>query len=170
MQTQAGNFEQWRGRLRDFCTGMAKSVRRRVESSDIVQDVCLQIVEQYDGDVDAVGEGYLIVAARGHAAKTVRYHRQQCRSTLSEAALQDTSGNVPSPDAILAKREDAALLANAMNQLDEDLQRIVFLRAILELSFREIAEALGQTERVVGLSFKRALEQLKRLLREDDLR
>ena len=73
-----------------------------------------------------------------------------------------------SPSAQASRREQAVLLADAMEELPEDYREVIILRQLEELSFPQVALRMGRTEDSVKNLWARALVRLRRLLEELD--
>jgi RNA polymerase sigma-70 factor, ECF subfamily len=69
-----------------------------------------------------------------------------------------------SPSAQASRREQAVLLADAMDELPEDYREVIILRQLEGLSFPQVALRMGRTEDSVKNLWARALVRLRRLL------
>jgi len=69
-----------------------------------------------------------------------------------------------SPSAQASRREQAVLLADAMEELPEDYREVIILRQLEGLSFPQVALRMGRTEDSVKNLWARALVRLRRLL------
>ncbi len=159
-------FSIWLGKLRGLAHNLLGPVSRRADTSDLRQDVLVQLLEQGD-DLLSVNTGYLKVAAKGHAAKTTLFHKRECRSVLREVPLNDVESREASPAEVLQQRETLARLAEAVGHLSTKDQRLVFLRFRRRLSYARIADELGETERVVRSAMDRIVRTLAESLGED---
>ena len=70
------------------------------------------------------------------------------------------------PPSRLLKQESEDLVAQALAQLPRGYQTIIIWRSEQRLSWREIAQRLDRSEDAVRMLWKRALERLKRQVRE----
>lgn len=70
----------------------------------------------------------------------------------------------PSPDEILAKEELKALVHRAIDELPPATRAVVIMRELDEMSFKEIAEVLGQPEGTVKSTVFRARKKLRQIL------
>ena len=94
------------------------------------------------------------------------------RPTVSLTAVDDDGEEVQmeiadpgkSPEEILEAAEDRAALAKAMNQLPVEYRQILTMRAINDMSYTEIAEALQLREGTVNSRLSRARLWLRNLL------
>ncbi|WP_148596553.1 sigma-70 family RNA polymerase sigma factor [Aquisphaera giovannonii] len=69
-----------------------------------------------------------------------------------------------SPSAQASRREQAVLLADAMEGLPEDYREVIILRQLEGLSFPDVARRMGRTEDSVKNLWARALAKLRRSL------
>jgi RNA polymerase sigma-70 factor (ECF subfamily) len=79
------------------------------------------------------------------------------------------AGVQSSPSAQAQRREASAILANTLVQLPEEHREVLVLRNYDGLSFEEVARHMGRTPGAVRLLWVRALDRLRRLLKEEDL-
>ena len=94
------------------------------------------------------------------------------RPTVSLTAVDDDGEEVQmeiadpgkSPEEILEAAEDREALAKAMNQLPVEYRQILTMRAINDMSYTEIAEALQLREGTVKSRLSRARLALRNLL------
>lgn len=97
------------------------------------------------------------------------------RPTVSLTAVDDdgeeTQLDLPdpgkSPEELLEAAEDRATLAKAMNQLPVEYRQILTMRAINDMSYTEIAEALQIREGTVKSRISRARLALRNILMEN---
>ena len=71
------------------------------------------------------------------------------RAEVSIDILVERESPVESPDRRVSRREDAKALSEALFRLTEEHREVVILRSFNDLSYREIAEALGISEGTV---------------------
>ncbi len=133
----AGIYDRYADRLHDFCVGM---VRDRDAAADCVQDTFCTAATRLSSlrDPDKL-RPWLYAIARNEALRRIRERR---REQPSDDLPEATSGE-PGPEAMAARTELAALIAQVAGGLsDRD-------RAVLELTYRhgldgpELADALG---------------------------
>jgi RNA polymerase sigma-70 factor (ECF subfamily) len=84
------------------------------------------------------------------------------RSSAALAALDN------SPDRQADRREQSALLAEALQRLDEDDREVLVLRHLEGLSFPEVAERMGRTVDSVKKRWPRALMRLRKAFQGDE--
>ena len=86
-------------------------------------------------------------------------------------ALPFTDERVAAPDSssdALESDETRVSLFRAMQRLDPTAREIVYLRAMGDLSFRQIGEILGGTENWARVTFYRAKEKLRKGWDQDE--
>lgn len=161
------------------------AVARRVDASDIVQDVLLeanQRLTEYLKKPDMPFHLWLRHLAQDRIIDTHRRHRlAQRRSVdreqpLARPAWADESGasllaqlidteRTPTTEAI--RQELQRRLAAAIDQLSEDDREIILMRHHEMLSNQEVARALNLTEAAASMRYLRALRRLRAVLVPD---
>jgi RNA polymerase sigma-70 factor (ECF subfamily) len=110
------------------------------------------------------------VLRRESYRKTESLSQPRNRGSGSDLTLQDAvpSGN-PEPDAEFDRKQFSEALKKCIKRLDP-LQREVFvLRQYQDLPFREIASITGATESTVKSRMRYALQNLRRMLVEENI-
>ncbi|OWK46865.1 sigma-70 family RNA polymerase sigma factor [Fimbriiglobus ruber] len=158
---------------------------RRVDASDIVQDVLLeanQRLTDYLKSPNMPFHLWLRHLAQDRIIDTHRRHRlAQRRSVdkeqpIARPAWADDSSNAlvaqlidhertPASEAI--QGELARRLANAVNELAEDDREIILMRHHEQLANQDVARALGLTEAAASMRYLRALRRLRIVLVPD---
>jgi RNA polymerase sigma-70 factor (ECF subfamily) len=178
-----------RGRLlelyRNYLTLLARlqigrRLQGKVDPADVVQDTFLKAHRDF-GCFRGRTEGELIAWLRqillANLAMLVRhYFGTQQRDVRLECELMigmDRSSRIldrglvaadSSPSQGAARREQAVLLANALQQLPEDYREVIILRHMEGLTFPEVARQLGRTLDSVKKLWARGLALLRRFL------
>jgi RNA polymerase sigma-70 factor (ECF subfamily) len=155
----------------------------KVDASDVVQETFLQAHRafgRFRGETERELCRWLnrILASRiskqvrhyyGTEQRDVRIERALDavleRSSQACAALLDAQG---SPSAAAVGREEAVVLADALERLSEDHRRVIVLRHLQELTFPEVAERMGRTVGSVEKLWMRALGNLRGVLVRGD--
>ena len=155
-------------------------LRARESSSDIVQSVCRDVLEnmgrfRYPGE--AAFRAWLYATAMRKIADRAEYWRAAMRDPAREVRLSPGTTSRPSgtDDARLAEvyrasffspsqaaigREALVKLEAAFEKLPEDYREVIVLSRIVGLSRAEIAEKMGRTEASVRNLVSRALAEL----------
>ncbi len=90
----------------------------------------------------------------------IDHHRKQRPVSVPDLDLYDHQDGAPSHEEQLVRKQDAALLANALQQLGEEEQQVLLLRFVEGLSHREVAEVIGKSEGACRVIQHRALATL----------
>lgn len=156
---------------------------RRVDASDIVQDVMIeatQRLKEYLKSPTMPFQLWLRHLAQDRIIDTHRRHRLAQRRSVDKeqpiarpmwaddessaslvAQLVDTE-RTPASAAI--QQELARRLTDAVDQLGEDDREIVLMRHTEQLSNQQVAGALGLTEAAASMRYLRALRRLRGVL------
>jgi RNA polymerase sigma-70 factor (ECF subfamily) len=155
---------------------------RRVDASDIVQDVLLeanQRLTEYLKNPTMPFHLWLRHLAQDRIIDTHRRHRQaQRRSIDKEQPLQRPAWADQSSVQLVAQLIDtdrtpasAAIqqelqrrLTDALAELAEDDREVILMRHHEQLSNQEVAAALGLTEAAASMRYLRALRKLRAVL------
>jgi RNA polymerase sigma-70 factor (ECF subfamily) len=160
---------------------MDRVIERRVDASDIVQDVLIEAnrrLHDYLANPVMPFRLWLAHMARDRLIDAHRRHRvASTRSIDREVPLgpggDDRGGADPvagladrelTPAAAATWRELERRFAAAVEQLDEADREIVLLRHFEHLSTAEAAEALGLSKPAAGMRYLRAMRRLRGLL------
>jgi RNA polymerase sigma-70 factor, ECF subfamily len=77
------------------------------------------------------------------------------------ALARGIAADTPTPSQIVAKRESAVRLADAISHLPEDYQTVLMLRVFEELPAEEVAHRMGRSAGAVRMLQMRALQALR---------
>jgi RNA polymerase sigma-70 factor (ECF subfamily) len=158
---------------------------RRVDASDIVQDVLLEANQrliEYLKSPTMPFPLWLRHLAQDRIIDTHRRHRlAQRRSIDKEQAIArpawaDESSNALAAQLIDAERTPASeaiqaelsrRLASAVNELSDDDREIILMRHHEQLANQDVAKLLGLTEAAASMRYLRALRRLREVLLPD---
>ncbi len=161
-----------------------RAVARRVDASDIVQDVLLeanQRLSDYLADPRMPFHLWLRHLAKDRIIDMHRQHRgAQRRSTDREQPLaaasngdhsafdlaQQLAAQELTPAAANIRRELEERFLAAVDQLDDDDRDIILMRHYEQLGNTEAATALGLSPAAAGMRHLRALRKLRAILGE----
>jgi RNA polymerase sigma-70 factor (ECF subfamily) len=160
------------------------AVQRRIDVSDVVQDVMVEAsnrLETYLHQPQLAFPLWLRQIAWDHIIDAYRRHRGSAKRSLdreqplaSGRAVDQSSLDLvsqladpmPTPFAAATQRELAQQLEVAVQQLGETDREIVLMRHYEHLTNQEIAEALGLNPPAASMRYLRAIRRLKSLLEE----
>ena len=156
---------------------IGKRLQAKVDADDVVQDVFLEAHRQFvnfRGTTEAELTAWLRRILAGQIAGVFRrYLGTRGRDAQLERDLQiqmDESsrmldrglvGGGNSPSQSVSRREQAVLLAEALDKLPEDYRAVIMYRHIEQLSFAEVAQRMGRSEDSVQKLWMRALKSLR---------
>ena len=159
---------------------ISRHLQSKVDPADLVQDTFLKAhrsFDQFRGGTEAELVAWLrqILALNvvnlvrqylGTRARDVRLERQladelERSSSVWGLGLVDPQS---SPSQSATRREEAVLLADALDKLPADYAEVIVLRHLEGLPFAEVARRMGRTVDSVEKLWIRALVRLRRLL------
>ena len=178
-------WERHRAALRRLIDlNLDRGLRRRVDASDVVQDVLLRAsrrLPEYLRDpvipfhlwLRRIARDQMVDAHRNHRVAGIRSLDREHpiaanawadRSSIDLASrLRDPS---PTPAAAALRRELQARFRIALERLDEEDREIIVLRHFEQLGSGEAAQVLGLSMAAAGMRHLRALRRLRSLLGE----
>lgn len=161
-----------------------RTIARRVDASDIVQDVMLEAnrrLPDYLRDPRLPFHLWLRQIARDHLIDAHRRHRLAERRTIDReksidapAFLDRSSIDLAAdlrdheltPAAAAIRQELERRFHAVLEQLDAEDREILIMRYFEQLSNQEVAQALGLSEAAAGMRHLRALRRMRARLGE----
>ena len=164
-----------------------QAVARRVDASDVVQDVLLEASQRLSDYIRSpsmpfhlwlrqLAKDRIIDMHRRHrAAQRRSVDREQNISSFASddqsaadlTALLRDAELTPAASALRKEMEERFVLA--LDQLDESDREIVIMRHFEHLGNSEVAEALGLSAPAAGMRYLRAIRRLRELLGTDEV-
>jgi RNA polymerase sigma-70 factor (ECF subfamily) len=162
---------------------IGRALRAQLDASDLVQETYLKAHREFDqfrggGEPELVGWLRRILVrslanqARHHRAEARDLRRQESleaaldRSSLAiQAAL--ASPSAASPSRLAGRREEAVLLAAALERLPADYREVFVLRTLEHLAIEEVAARMGRSVNAVRKLWTRAMLALRREMEGD---
>jgi RNA polymerase sigma-70 factor (ECF subfamily) len=159
---------------------MSDGLRRKVEASDILQDVTASALHSV-GDVQ-LGErepfGWLCQQAERRIIDAHRHHfgaqkRAAGREVYLDAPTGGESGggiadllaaSLTTPSAAYSRQQKEFHMLQALEALPEDSREALRMRYVEGLPSKEIAERLGRTDGAVRVLLTRSLQKLQEVL------
>lgn len=159
-----------------------KAVSRRVDASDVVQDVLFEAsrrMEEYIQNPSMPFHLWLRQLAKDRVIDMHRRHRAAGRRSVDrEQHVTGLGGDDRSAADLAALLKDAELTPAAatlqkemvdqflvaLNQLDEDDRELIIMRHFEHLGNSEVAETLGLSPPAAGMRFLRAMRRLREVL------
>jgi RNA polymerase sigma-70 factor (ECF subfamily) len=188
-QARAGNaqalgqlLELYRNYLRVVARAMiGQALRARLDASDLVQETFLKAhreFRQFLGTSEPELTAWLRQILVRTVANQARHHRRQGRDYHRdeplEALLERSSSGVQraletplaSPSSIVSRREQAVLLADALEKLPSDYREVFLMRNLEHIPFEEIAVRMGRSPGAARMLWTRAIKKLSQLVEE----
>lgn len=151
-----------------------RMVGDRLDAEDIAQEVFLKAYRGLSGFrrgarfstwLYAIASHHCLNHLTSRAVRSRRLRRMDdpaaAPDTVSPSALDRVADDAPGPDAAVERRELRRAIHEALLQLTEDHRVVVILRDIHEMSYDDIAEALGVELGTVRSRLHRARMELK---------
>ena len=152
---------------------IGRRLQGKVDAADLVQDTFLHAAQgfgRFRGTTEEELAGWLrhILAARlsdllrrflGTQRRAVHLERELAGELDASSRVLDRGlvVRLSSPSQHAARREQALLLANALQQLPADYREVLVLRHLEECSFPDVAQRMGRTVDGVKKLWARAL-------------
>jgi RNA polymerase sigma-70 factor, ECF subfamily len=152
----------------------------KVDASDIVQETFLKAhrdFAQFRGSTEGEWIQWLRSILALHLAQLVRHYfgtqrrdvRLERRLSVdleksSQALAHGLASPQSSPSAQAVRREQAVLLADALEQLPKDYREVIILSHLEGMTFPEVAKRMNRTLDSVKNLWARALARLRRAL------
>lgn len=164
-----------------------KQIARRVDVSDVVQDVLVEANRRLQGYLQnpvmafhlwirQIAKDRIIDAHRRHrvsAKRSVDREQQLVAQANVDHSTMELAGQLCDPEltpAAAATAQELAVHVQSAIELLEDRDReIILMRHYEQLSNQDIAQALGLTEPAASMRYLRALKRLRKLLDGDPL-
>jgi RNA polymerase sigma-70 factor (ECF subfamily) len=178
-------LELYRNYLRVLARALiGQALQVRLDASDLVQETYLKAHREFEqflggGERELIGWLRQILVrtlanqAKHHRARGRDLRRQESleaaldRSSLAvQAALAAPSAVSPSVRAV--RREEAVLLANALERLPTDYRDVFILRNLEHVPIEEIAARMGRSVNAIRKLWTRAMLALRRELGSDE--
>ena len=161
---------------------IGRRLQGKLDASDLVQDAFLEAHRNFrlfPGSDEPQFACWLrqILAAKvanlvrhyfGTQARDVRMEQQVAADLDHSSRLlgQELAASMTSPSEQAVKREEAVLLANALEQLPADYREVIILRHLEGLTFPEVARRMERTQDSVEKLWLRALAKLRKVCGE----
>ena len=132
-------------------------------AEDVVQETMIKAWRQAPVDAgEQIPRGWLLRVARNTAISTLRTRREDLHGPDT---LPESPGGIETTRAVESRAALDELWA-AMGRLDEDARELIVMREVDDLSYEDIAAALGLSLSTVKTRLFRARRALKDALKE----
>ena len=172
---------QWREQIHRYVQlRLGASLRRRLESEDVLQEVLLEasklVQEGQAGDFPDGGSffAWLSRIADNKIWALARHHKAECRALEREVRLESSESNQPyqsraeSPSAELQRREGWDSLKTAIELLPPREREVIELVHLQKLRVMEAAQRMGKTANATSVLLHHALKRLREVLKRQE--
>lgn len=164
MDERAAQVE-WQRWLDDHAPGFLLFARQKARSEADAQDLVQEAVVETSRRCDDHQPPPLPLVYATIHRRAIDLARRQERRAAREQAVFDP-GAVAWFDTTVEDRERANLVQNALNRLPEMYREVVTLKVWGELTFSQIADALGIPANTAASRYRYGLEELRKLTRQ----
>jgi RNA polymerase sigma-70 factor (ECF subfamily) len=140
------------------------------DAEDVVQDAYLRALRFFGGFRGDDGRAWLLAIVRNTCYDFLRSHRPQELAEAFDEEVHTTVDDSQSPEVVLMRRADQAMVRRALETLPVPLREVIILRELEGLSYKEIADAAGIKIGTVMSRLARARARLQQLLGSDAAR
>lgn len=160
---------------------IGRRLQGKVDASDLVQETFLEAhrnFNRFQGHDEPQFAYWLrqILAAKianlvrhffGTQGRDVRLEQELAVDVDHSSRMlgNDLAASLTSPSEQAVKREQAVLLADALEQLPPNYREVIILRHLEGLTFPQVAERMGKTQDSVDKLWLRALIRLRQVFR-----
>ncbi len=160
-------------------TQMHRQLRRRVSTSDIVQETLIKAVchfEQFRGHTEqelvAWLRKILINSIRSSIDREMATQRRDLRREVSIHEMADAAddscgslnrdllSDMPSPTEVVERKEQISCIEDQLALLPEAYRQVIVWRNLEGIEFEEIAKRMGRSVNAVRVLWARALRRL----------
>lgn len=159
-------FGRWRKPIRSWFSGRAAVPRTEVD--DLAQEVFLRLLRYSDDVAVENPQGYLFRIAANVANEwrdSSRMRQPHEHSWLDELQIDPSA----QPDNSVSQSRISKHLQHAVNKLPKRQRQVLLLHVNEGLTYKQIADRLGVTYRIVLRDLTRAYGQLRMQLKAEDL-
>lgn len=150
-------FEKYYDRVYHYCY---RRVLNQEAAQDLTQDTFIRVISSIDTYKDyGKFENYLYVIA-GNLCKNYYKKMQSMPIPFEDVEITDTDD--------LNSKEEAIVVRQALEGLEEIEREIILLRFYQELKIKDVARILGINLSTTKYHLKKGLDELKNILSEDN--
>lgn len=143
---------------------------KKVSSREIAEDLTSEVFEKIWRTVDDFQwQGIKISAwifriARNHLIDYYRKQNKYKNDRSLDEILNIVESTLPSADSEIEREEEDVQLFNAIKELNEDDQYLIYYKFYEEMSNSKIAEVTGMTETNIGTKLHRIRKKLAKII------
>lgn len=144
---------------------LARSWPNRDEIVDLRQEIYIKVCEAAALEQPLAPKAFLFTVAR-HCM--IDRRRRERIVSIQAAGNDDLSNDLieeKTPERYVDARQELARLARAFDRLPAKCRRVVWMRRVLEISQRDVAQELGLSERTVEGQVQKGIQLLAQYVR-----
>src|SRR5213080_4391034 len=162
---ELASFEEMMLPHMDAAHNLAKwLLRNEQDAQDVVQEAYLRAFKSFGGFHGCNGRAWLLTIVRNTSYTLLKKNQAVDLTTTFDEELHASGQESVSPETILERSEDAALIREAMDELPAEFREILTLRHHEGLSYKEIAEIAQIPPGTVMSRLARARPKLREYL------
>ena len=162
---ELASFEEMMLPHMDAAHNLAKwLLRNEQDAQDVVQEAYLRAFKSFGGFHGCNGRAWLLTIVRNTSYTLLKKNQAVDLTTTFDEELHASGQEPVSPETILERSEDAALIREAMDELPAEFREILTLRHQEGLSYKEIADVAQIPPGTVMSRLARARGKLKEYL------
>src|SRR5436305_8838064 len=139
-------------------------LRNEQDAQDVVQEAYLRAFKSFGGFHGSNGRAWLLTIVRNTSYTLLKKNQAVDLTTTFDEELHASGQEPVSPETILERSEDAALIREAMDELPAEFREILTLRHQEGFSYKEIADIAQIPPGTVMSRLARARNKLKEYL------
>jgi len=139
-------------------------LRNEQDAQDVVQEAYLRAFKSFGGFHGSNGRAWLLTIVRNTSYTLLKKNQAVDLTTPFDEELHASGQESVSPETILERSEDAALIREAMDELPAEFREILTLRHQEGLSYKEIADVAQIPPGTVMSRLARARAKLREYL------
>jgi len=141
-------------------------MRNEHDAEDVVQEASLRALRYFRTFTGGDGRAWFLRIVR-NTCSGWRGHRVEALTDPFDEEQHRSARAASDPETLLLQTDDATLIARAMSTLPERFHRMLVLRELEGLSYREMADVMGIPIGTVMSSLSRARQALRAALNSE---
>lgn len=143
---------------------------KKVSSREIAQDLASEIFEKIWRTIDDFQwqginiSAWIFRIARNHLIDHYRKMNKYKNDKSLDDIINIVESTMPTADSELQREEEDVVLFNAIKELDEEDQYLIYYKFYEEMSNSKIAEITGLTETNIGTKLHRIRKKLAKII------
>lgn len=121
-------------------------VRNEAAAQDIVQDSCVKALKGLHGFKGGNARAWLLTIVRHESYDWIARTKARGMESLddeSDTGLAAAAAHAETPEALLVRLQDRAMLKRALEELPDGYREVLILKELEEMAYKDIAEVTG---------------------------